>query len=766
MIGTLELKLTASQPQKPLPPVFSFQGSPQSLRLVDVPKGIGTWQITKVKVSALYPNNRTVTKEATRTGSVWVATFDGCETAGKVTQGLTILADGIDEGNEPVENYKLGKADIYVLEDENDIRRMVAGSTLVYRDDIPATPSKGDVLVVGEELKIYNGEEWVTISGGSSDDTYTKEEIDEMVEEIDSSIGELASSVSTLDSSISELGASVSALGSSVSALDSSVSVLTASVSSFGEDLSVVNASVSSLTSSMTSLTYQVTRLSSSMTSLASTKRDKTDKAWKYTRQTDTEMYGVQKFQVTNDTISEYNELVDFNSQTKTWSVYEGTVSVVAYSSSLFAVIDENNPHTFTDDDEIERQGWPFYRTSDTNNSWTLTAGEYEYSVRATPRADTSFALDNTVAEKRDYDDLTWDYPLEQDSDRFGVGNFNVDLNGSLFSLTQFSKTDESRTWSQPDAGTQGRFEIYTSDGRHYNLLDKVDAKTMPFTRTGNDNVVWSIETSNNAYLVRAIRRAQGSLAIYEPNISNPDEVRIDFGSSSAGLMLGTNLSASTQAFVQIGDVMLTGNNYVSSRAATRGATKRDGSTPHLKVNGETVAFTSEIEGATSSIQSEISEVTASVSAMASSVGLLEEQTSALASRMGEVAASVETLGSSVSGLTASVSAMASTVEANTSSISAIVSSLSSYATTSYVDDKANSLWRTWKYIPGVIFTAEEANSTVAMTANGSAPEVSLEYSTDGTTWQDFMVGTTTVTLPNVGDWMALRAKTTNERIG
>lgn len=281
MIGTLELKLTASQPQKPLPPVFSFQGSPQSLRLVDVPKGIGTWQITKVKVSALYPNNRTVTKEATRTGSVWVATFDGCETAGKVTQGLTILADGIDEGNEPVENYKLGKADIYVLEDENDIRRIVAGSTLVYRDDIPATPSKGDVLVVGEELKIYNGEEWVTISGGSSDDTYTKEEIDEMVEEIDSSIGELASSVSTLDSSISELGASVSAL-------DTSVSVLTASVSSFGEDLAVVNASVSSLKSSMTSLASQVTRLSSSMTSLASTKRDKTDRAWKYTRQTDT----------------------------------------------------------------------------------------------------------------------------------------------------------------------------------------------------------------------------------------------------------------------------------------------------------------------------------------------------------------------------------------------------------------------------------------------------------------------------------------------
>lgn len=48
------------------------------------------------------------------------------------------------------------------------------------------------------------------------------------------------------------------------------------------------------------------------------------------------------------------------------------------------------------------------------------------------------------------------------------------------------------------------------------------------------------------------------------------------------------------------------------------------------------------------------------------------------------------------------------------------------------------------------------------MSANGSAPSVSLEYTTDGSTWSDFIVGTTTVTLANVGDKMHLRAKTTN----
>ena len=51
-------------------------------------------------------------------------------------------------------------------------------------------------------------------------------------------------------------------------------------------------------------------------------------------------------------------------------------------------------------------------------------------------------------------------------------------------------------------------------------------------------------------------------------------------------------------------------------------------------------------------------------------------------------------------------------------------------------------------------FTAEEANSTVSMTTFGSAPpEVSLKTSIDGgQTWTPFAVGSTTITLPNVGD--------------
>ena len=60
-------------------------------------------------------------------------------------------------------------------------------------------------------------------------------------------------------------------------------------------------------------------------------------------------------------------------------------------------------------------------------------------------------------------------------------------------------------------------------------------------------------------------------------------------------------------------------------------------------------------------------------------------------------------------------------------------------------------------------FTAVSAPATVSMTAVGNAPSVSLEYSTDnGETWNDFIVGSTTVELDEVGKSMFIRAKTPN----
>ena len=66
----------------------------------------------------------------------------------------------------------------------------------------------------------------------------------------------------------------------------------------------------------------------------------------------------------------------------------------------------------------------------------------------------------------------------------------------------------------------------------------------------------------------------------------------------------------------------------------------------------------------------------------------------------------------------------------------------------------------------GLSFTAREAGSTVKMVAESGAPSVSLQYSLDdGVTWNTFTVGTTTVTLPNVGDRVCFKATTTNAKM-
>lgn len=63
-------------------------------------------------------------------------------------------------------------------------------------------------------------------------------------------------------------------------------------------------------------------------------------------------------------------------------------------------------------------------------------------------------------------------------------------------------------------------------------------------------------------------------------------------------------------------------------------------------------------------------------------------------------------------------------------------------------------------------FTAEQANSTVRLDKVGSPDAVSLETSTDGTTWTDYSwTGNTgdTLTLVNVGDKVYMRAKNEND---
>lgn len=70
---------------------------------------------------------------------------------------------------------------------------------------------------------------------------------------------------------------------------------------------------------------------------------------------------------------------------------------------------------------------------------------------------------------------------------------------------------------------------------------------------------------------------------------------------------------------------------------------------------------------------------------------------------------------------------------------------------------------------PWLCFTAAQANSTVHLDKVGSPDAISLETSTDGSTWTDYSWTDSTgdtLTLTNVGDKVYFRAKTENQTIG
>ena len=78
-----------------------------------------------------------------------------------------------------------------------------------------------------------------------------------------------------------------------------------------------------------------------------------------------------------------------------------------------------------------------------------------------------------------------------------------------------------------------------------------------------------------------------------------------------------------------------------------------------------------------------------------------------------------------------------------------------------YSDGVAMTLEPSESVTAPLTFEAKTAGATVSLnragTAASSAPEVSLETSTDGITWTPYTVGTTTITLTNVGDKVMFR---------
>lgn len=162
MITPLEISVNAANPAMPLPPLVSFLGSPSSLRLVGVPRAVGSWRITAVAVTVTYPDGSIVSRAAVLTGCAWVATLDGCAKPGAVTGGYTITADGIDERGEAVSGYVLGRGDVVVLDRDGTV---TVGETTYYLHLLaakPDSPKRGDVYVDGSgALILFDGTAWV-----------------------------------------------------------------------------------------------------------------------------------------------------------------------------------------------------------------------------------------------------------------------------------------------------------------------------------------------------------------------------------------------------------------------------------------------------------------------------------------------------------------------------------------------------------------------------------------------------------------------------
>lgn len=121
MIGTISIECNAKNPNMPLHPLRAYVGSPSSLRIINVPKKIGNWQIKSVTLTTVYPDASVQTASCVLVGGVWVGTIAGCSTAGSNQNGYTIYASGIDENGLDVEGYVLGKGDVVVLESNGQI---------------------------------------------------------------------------------------------------------------------------------------------------------------------------------------------------------------------------------------------------------------------------------------------------------------------------------------------------------------------------------------------------------------------------------------------------------------------------------------------------------------------------------------------------------------------------------------------------------------------------------------------------------------------
>ena len=165
MITTQEVKVQAQNPSMPLNPFTAFKSSPSSIRVLDVPKKIGLWNITSVQIQVTYPDSHIVSKECVRTGNVWVGTLEGTSSVGSVCKGYQITASGVDEDGNEISGYVLGVGDVVIMELNGSIYPSESADYIRIFDEQPTNPKKGDAYLDGIALMVYDGNTWTKVGG-------------------------------------------------------------------------------------------------------------------------------------------------------------------------------------------------------------------------------------------------------------------------------------------------------------------------------------------------------------------------------------------------------------------------------------------------------------------------------------------------------------------------------------------------------------------------------------------------------------------------
>jgi len=168
MIGCVDVAIQAQSPNMPLFPMRAFVGSPSSVRLRNVPKKIGKWNLTNVYFVAAYPDGSIKTASCELVGGVWVGTVEGSTLPGTSENGYSVMADGIDEHGNPVVGYVLGKGLIEILDADGSI---TPGTTVSYVHLLsaePSAPKDGDLWPTDEQYMIWQDGEAHGLGGMTS----------------------------------------------------------------------------------------------------------------------------------------------------------------------------------------------------------------------------------------------------------------------------------------------------------------------------------------------------------------------------------------------------------------------------------------------------------------------------------------------------------------------------------------------------------------------------------------------------------------------